>query len=82
MGSWRYLLFILRELTSVAVAWSVVLTCCYCEHSSMDLRLILASCIGCKSPWMIAFNVIAFCFLAFAYALRGSTWRRAQCRFA
>jgi fumarate reductase subunit C len=63
MGSWRYLLFILRELTSVAVAWSVVLTLLLLRAlvSGPDAYVRLTNCL--RSPWMIALNVITFCFL-------------------
>jgi fumarate reductase subunit C len=63
MGSWRYSLFILRELTSVAVAWTVV----------MVLFLLRALLSGpdayarwmhrMQSPVLIALNVIVMCFL-------------------
>jgi fumarate reductase subunit C len=63
MGSWRYLKFILRELSSVAVAWFVVMTL-------FQLRALLNGPDAyarfthrLQSPWMIALNVIAFCFL-------------------
>ena len=63
MGSWRYLLFILRELTSVAVAWSVVLTLLLLRAllNGPDAYVRLTNCL--RSPWMIALNVITFCFL-------------------
>jgi fumarate reductase subunit C len=63
MGSWRYLLFILRELTSVAVAWSVALTLLLLRSlvQGPDAYVRLTQCL--RSPWMIALNVITFCFL-------------------
>ena len=63
MGSWRYSLFILRELTSVAVAWSVVMTLFLLRallHGSDAYARFMHRML---SPWMIALNVIAFCFL-------------------
>jgi fumarate reductase subunit C len=63
MGSWRYSLFILRELTSVAVAWTVV----------MLLFLLRALLSGpdayarwmhrMQSPVLIVLNAIVMCFL-------------------
>jgi len=63
MGSWRYLLFILRELTSVAVAWSVVLTLLLLRALLNGPEAYSRFMHRMQSPWMIAFNVIAFCFL-------------------
>jgi fumarate reductase subunit C len=69
-GSWRYLLFILRELSSVAVAWSV----------AVMLLLLRALCKGpeayahflhrMQSPWLLALNLIALAFLL----LHAITW--------
>lgn len=63
MGSWRYLKFILRELSCVAVAWSV----------GMTLFLLRALLRGpdayahfmhrMQAPGMIGLNLIAFTFL-------------------
>ena len=65
LGEWHYLKFILRELTSLSVAWFVVLTL-------FQLRALLhgpetyAHFTGrLQSPLMIAFNLIAFCFVMF-----------------
>ena len=63
MSSWRYLKFILRELSSVAVAWSV----------GMTLFLLRALLGGpdayshfmrrMQAPGMVSLNLIAFGFL-------------------
>ena len=65
LGEWHYLKFILRELTSISVAWFVVLTL-------FQLRALLhgpeayAHFTGqLQSSLMIAFNLIAFCFVMF-----------------
>jgi len=65
LGEWHYLKFILRELTSISVAWFVVLTL-------FQLRALLhgpeayARFTGrLQSPFMIALNAIAFCFVMF-----------------
>ncbi len=63
MGSWRYLLFILRELSSVAVAWSVVMTLLLLRAllNGPEAYARLTQCL--RSTWMIALNIITFCFL-------------------
>src|SRR5258708_7699555 len=63
MSSWRYLLFILRELTSVAVAWSVVITLLLLRAilNGPDAYVRFTNVL--RSPWMIALNGIVFCFL-------------------
>ena len=63
IGSWPYSMFILRELTSVAVAWTVLIIL-YLVRSLRDgpdhyVRFIHRM----ESPWMIALNVIALCLL-------------------
>ncbi len=65
LREWHYLKFILRELTSISVAWFVVLTL-------FQLRALLhgpeayARFSGrLQSPFMIALNAIAFCFVMF-----------------
>ena len=63
MGSWRYSLFILRELTSVAVAWSVVMTLLLLRALLNGSDAYARFTQGLRSPWMIALNVVAFCCL-------------------
>jgi fumarate reductase subunit C len=63
MGSWRYLLFILRELTSVAVAWSVVMTLLLLRALLNGPDAYARFMHRMQSPLMIALNVIALCFL-------------------
>ncbi len=65
LGEWHYLKFILRELSSLSVAWFVVLTL-------FQLRALLhgpesyASFTGrLQSPLLIALNLIALCFVMF-----------------
>jgi fumarate reductase subunit C len=65
LGEWHYLKFILRELSSLSVAWFVGLTL-------FQLRAFLygpesyARFTGrLQSPVMIALNLIAFCFVLF-----------------
>jgi fumarate reductase subunit C len=63
VGSWRYLLFILRELTSVAVAWSVVMTLLLLRALLVGPEAYARFTHRMQSPVMIALNAIAFCFL-------------------
>jgi fumarate reductase subunit C len=63
MGSWRYLLFILRELTSVAVAWSVIVTLLLLRAILNGPEAYARFASTLQSPWMIALNAIVFCFL-------------------
>lgn len=63
LGKWAYVKFILRELTSVAVAWTVALL--LLQIFSLirggpfyDQFMMLMS-----FPWMIAINIVAFGFL-------------------
>jgi fumarate reductase subunit C len=63
MGSWRYLLFILRELTSVAVAWSVVIILLLLRALLNGPEAYARFTLRLQSPWMIALNVIALWFL-------------------
>ena len=63
IGSWRYLLFILRELTSVSVAWSVVMTLLLLRALLTGPDAYARFMHGMQSPLIIALNVIAFCFL-------------------
>jgi fumarate reductase subunit C len=63
LGKWAYVKFILRELTSVAVAWTVALLLLQIlevsrggEHYARFENLM-------SSPWMIVLNIVAFAFL-------------------
>ncbi len=65
LGEWHYLTFILRELSSLSVAWFVVMTL-------FQLRALLRGPEAyehfihrLESPLMIAFNLLAFCFVVF-----------------
>jgi fumarate reductase subunit C len=65
LGEWHYLKFILRELSSLSVAWFVALTL-------FQLRALLNGPDAyarfthrLQSPLLIALNAIAFCFVLF-----------------
>lgn len=61
--SWRYLKFILRELSSVAVAWFVVMTLLQLLALLNGPEAYARFTHRLQSPLLIALNVMAFCFL-------------------
>ena len=63
LGKWPYVKFILRELSSVAVAWTVglLLLQIYCLVEGGGHYDIFESLMS--QPWMIGLNIIAFAFL-------------------
>jgi len=63
MGSWRYLKFILRELSSVAVAWSVGMTLCLLRALLLGPEAYARFAHRMQSPGLIVLNLIAFCFV-------------------
>jgi succinate dehydrogenase subunit C len=63
MGSWRYLKFILRELSSVAVAWFVALTLLQLRALLQGAEAYARFAHRLAAPGMIATNAIAFCFI-------------------
>ena len=65
LGEWHYLTFILRELSSLSVAWFVVLTLFQLRAFSHGLAAYMRFINRLESPVMIACNAIAFCFVMF-----------------
>jgi fumarate reductase subunit C len=65
LGEWHYLTFILRELSSLSVAWFVVLTLFQLRALSHGLAAYLRFTDRLESPVMITLNAIAFCFVMF-----------------
>jgi len=65
LGEWHYLKFILRELTSLSVAWFVVLTLFQLRALLHGPEAYAHFTSRLQSPLMIAFNLIAFCFVMF-----------------
>jgi len=63
IGSWRYSLFILRELTSVAVAWSVVVILLLLRALLNGSEAYARFMHRMQSPLLLALNAIVFCFL-------------------
>ena len=70
LGKWPYVKFILRELSSVAVAWTVGLILLQVWSLIRGQEAYLRFEHVMSSPWMIALNVIAFAFLL----LHSITW--------
>jgi len=65
LGEWHYLTFILRELTSISVAWFVVLTLFQLRALLHGPETYAHFTASLQSPVMIALNAIAFCFVTF-----------------
>ncbi len=63
LGQWHYLTFILRELSSLAVAWSVGMTLFLLRALLNGPEAYAHFMRRMQSPWMIALNVIAFAFV-------------------
>lgn len=70
LGKWAYVKFILRELSSVAVAWTVAIILLQVLALIRGPEAYLKFQHAMSAPWMIALNVIAFAFLL----LHSITW--------
>jgi len=70
LGKWAYVKFILRELSSVAVAWTVAIILLQMLALIRGQRAYLRFEHVMRAPWMIGLNVIAFAFLL----LHSITW--------
>lgn len=70
LGKWAYVKFILRELSSVAVAWTVAIILLQVWALIRGPEAYLRFEHRVSSPWMIALDVIAFGFLL----LHSITW--------
>ena len=70
LGKWAYVKFILRELSSVAVAWTVALVLVQVLALIRGQSAYLQFEHRLSSPWMIAINIVAFAFLL----LHSITW--------
>jgi fumarate reductase subunit C len=60
-----YLVFVLRELTSVFVAWSVAFTLVAVHAVMQGPEAYRRFLDWAASPWMLALNVVALLFLVF-----------------
>lgn len=65
LGKWAYVKFILRELSSVAVAWTVALILYQVWELTRGPGAYARFEHRMASPFMIAINIIAFGFLMF-----------------
>lgn len=65
MWQWRYLKFILRELSSLAVAWTVALTLAQLYYLGEGAALYAAFQEWLRHPVVLGMNVVAFGFVIF-----------------
>lgn len=65
LGEWHYLTFILRELSSLSVAWFVVMTLFQLRALLRGPEAYAHFTHRLESPLMIALNLLAFCFVVF-----------------
>lgn len=70
LGKWAYVKFILRELSSVAVAWTVALILLQIRALIRGPEAYVRFEHRVSAPWMVALNIIAFAFLL----LHSITW--------
>jgi fumarate reductase subunit C len=62
---WPYMKFILREMSSVFVAWTVVVTLLGIRALTRGLEDYLEFQQWLRSPLLLAVNAISFCFVVF-----------------
>jgi fumarate reductase subunit C len=62
---WAYLKFILRELSSVFVAYFVVLTLLQLYAVRQGPEAYAAYQAWLKTPWVLVLNAVSLCFLGF-----------------
>src|SRR5260370_10222089 len=65
LGKWTYLKFILRELSSIFVAWFVVETLMLIKALSDGLLAYAEFQQFLQNPIVVALNVISLCFIVF-----------------
>jgi fumarate reductase subunit C len=65
LGSGAYLAFILRELSSVFVAWFVVLTLLLINAVNHGEPAYRAFLDWCKEPAIVVLNMVSFLFIVF-----------------
>ena len=65
IGRWPYLKFILRELSSIFVAWFVVLTLLQISALSRGPTEYVEFEAWLRRPIVIALNAVSFCFVVF-----------------
>jgi fumarate reductase subunit C len=65
LGSWAYLAFILRELSSLFVAWFVVFTLLLINAINHGPEAYHGFLVWAKSPGIIVLNMVSFLFILF-----------------
>jgi len=65
LGRWPYLKFILRELSSIAVAWGVLLTLLQIRALIAGPQVYIRFQQALRSPTVVAINVVAVFFVVF-----------------
>jgi fumarate reductase subunit C len=72
LRNWRYLWFILRELSSLSVAWFVVTTLWQLHALSRGPAAWAEAQAALRSPALLVLNAVALCFVL----LHALTWFR------
>jgi succinate dehydrogenase subunit C len=65
LGRWSYLKFILRELSSVFIAWFVVLTLLQISALKAGAAEYMKFQEWLRSPILVALNALSLCFVIF-----------------
>jgi fumarate reductase subunit C len=65
LGRWVYLKFILRELSSVFIAWFVVLTLLQIDALKRGPAYYMAFQEWMRTPILVALNILTLCFVVF-----------------
>lgn len=65
VGRWSYLVFVLRELSSVFVAWSVVFLLLLVHAVSQGGKQYQQFVNLSSNPWMLTLNVVTLAFVVF-----------------
>lgn len=70
LGRWPYLKFILREISSVFVAWFVLLILMQVRALGAGAEAYAEFQVWLASPWVVALNAISLLFVVF----HAATW--------
>ncbi len=65
LWQWAYLKFILRELSSVFVAYFVVLTLLQLHALKQGAEVYAAFQEWLRTPWVLGLNAVSLCFVVF-----------------
>ena len=58
-----YFVFVMRELSSIFVAWFVLYLLLLSARSATARRRTTTSSTGRRHPWLVALNIVAFAFV-------------------